>query len=349
MEKDKKKKEEPSKGKTLTGEPVTPVELEPNIMEQRKRVAVISFGRLNPPTLGHSKLVDKLVSTARQMNGTPMLFLSHSVDKAKNPLTYDQKIDLAQKAFGKIAQRSPARNIIEVLKSVEKKYDEVIIVVGDDRVREFDVLVNKYNGKEYRFDSVKVVSAGARDPDAQDVTGMSASKMRAAAVSGDFTAFQSGLPTKLKNQAEDIFAMLRKQMGLQESLDEITVQQRIQRSQRMKRIQSRLRAGRKRATARGATASDVKRRSQRRARSQVKRTFSRGGGMSPSEKKRAETMANKRKALITRIAKRLKPKVRRDASARRSPKRESVYIDIHDTQALIENLNHIYNEVFHDG
>lgn len=71
--------------------------------------------------------------------------------------------------------------------------------------------------------------------------------------------------------------------------------------------------------------------------------------MSPSEKKRAETMANKRKALITRIAKRLKPKVRKDAVARRSPKRESVAIDIHDTQALIENLNHIYNEVFHDG
>jgi hypothetical protein len=316
-------------------------------MKTNKKTAVISFGRMSPVTVGHEKLVDKMVSTARQVNGTPMLFLSHSVDKAKNPLTYDQKIELAQKAFGKIAQRSSARNIIEVLKSVEKGYDEVIIVVGDDRVREFDVLVNKYNGKEYQFDSIKVVSAGARDPDAQDVTGMSASKMRAAAVQGDFASFQSGLPTKLKKHAEDIFALLRKQMGVQESLDEITVQQRIQRSQRMRRIQSRLRAGRKRASARGATASDIKRRSQRRARGQVKRKFARAGASSPAEKKRAEMMANKRKAVITRIAKRLKPKVRRDASARRSVRRES--IDIHDTQSLIENINQIYNEVLYDG
>lgn len=334
MEKDKdyhkkkksNKKEEPVKGKTLTGEPAAEVEIDPeqNVQESRQRTAVISFGRLNPPTLGHSKLVNKLVSVARKENGTPMLFLSHSHDKKKNPLTYDQKVSLAQKAFGRIVVRSNAKNIIQVLQSIERKFDRVMIVVGDDRVREFDILTNKYNGKEYTFDRIEVISAGERDPDATDVTGMSASKMRAAAIAGDLASFRLGLPKALKNDAEEIFMMIRNQMGvtendelLEELLAEISVQQRLKRAQRMRRLQPRLRAARKRAEKRGVTASDVKRRSQRRARSSVKKTFQRAGGDSVASRKRAETMADKRKALIARTARRLRPKVRRDHSQRR--------------------------------
>jgi hypothetical protein len=350
----------PIKGsKTLTGRKQEIIDTKP-MTETFTRTAVISFGRLNPPTSGHAKLVDKMKAVARKNNATPLLFLSHSSDKKKNPLTYDQKVSLAQEAFGDLVVKSPARTIIEILKSIEKKYDDVIIVVGSDRVREFDVLTNKYNSREYQFNSIKVESAGERDPDADDVTGMSASKLRSLAISGNFEAFKPGLPKKLQRRALEIYKLIRSQMGLHEmsneldedlakELLELTISQRLRKRSTMRKIRSKLKVGRRRAMARRANLQTINKRARKQAISAIKTRF--GGGkrvadMSAGEKNRVERIVKQRKAAVVRLAKRMIMKVRkteRDRFGGKSKNEEfeswliaNESVDTNDVYAFIE-------------
>lgn len=174
---------------------------------------------MNPPTIGHEKLVNKVRAVARLEKGEPLIYLSHSQDKKKNPLQYIDKIKFAQKAFGKVVQRSNSNTIIKVLQELEKKYDRVVLVVGSDRVESMRSLIEKYNGKEYTFETISVVSAGERDPDADDVSGMSASKMRQLAVDDVFEYFSEGLPSLLKGDAQKVFDLLRKEMGIREEFE----------------------------------------------------------------------------------------------------------------------------------
>lgn len=161
---------------------------------------VFTFGRMNPPTTGHQLLVNKLVAYAKQYKASPRVYLSHSTGK-KDPLQYDTKIGFARQAFGAIVKKSNARNVIQILQSLEKEgYTDVTMIVGSDRVPEFKKLLNAYNGKEYKFDNITIISAGERDPDADDVSGMSASKMRALAVDNQDAAFMRGAPSTLKAQ-----------------------------------------------------------------------------------------------------------------------------------------------------
>lgn len=183
------------------------------------KTAVFTFGRMNPMTSGHEKLVNKVRAVARLEGGEPLIYLSHSQDAKKNPLQYTDKVNLAQKAFGKIVKRSAANTIIKIMQELEKRYNEVVLVVGSDRVEDFRKLLTTYNGKDYNFNSIEVVSAGERDPDADDVSGMSASKMRALAIENDFETFKEGLPTNLKKEADSVFSMLRKAMKLKEDFD----------------------------------------------------------------------------------------------------------------------------------
>ena len=176
--------------------------------------AVFTFGRMNPPTSGHELLVNKVRTVARQEGGQPLIYLSQSQDKKKNPLLYVDKIKFIQKAFGKIAIRSKAKTIIEVMQELEKKYDDVVMVVGSDRVDSFRTLLNKYNGKDYTFDSITITSAGQRDPDADDVSGMSASKMRELATNEDMEGFKKGLPKTLQSQAKKVYDKVRNGLGL---------------------------------------------------------------------------------------------------------------------------------------
>ena len=178
--------------------------------------AVFSFGRMNPPTVGHEKLVNKVRAVARAHKGDPLIYLSHTHKLPKDPLDYNNKIKLAKKAFGRIVKMSRANTIIKVLQELEKKYDEVVLVVGSDRVSDFRELVNKYNGKDYTFDTIDVVSAGERDPDADDVSGMSASKMRELATKEDLKEFKSGLPRNLQRDAENIMKMVRKGLNYEQ-------------------------------------------------------------------------------------------------------------------------------------
>ena len=177
--------------------------------------AVITFGRMNPPTVGHQKVVDKVKAEAKKQGATPYVYLSHSQDKKKNPLDYNTKLTSARKAFGSSVTRSRARTIIEVMVELQKKHKEVTVIAGSDRVREFRTLLNKYNGKDFKFDKITVKSAGARDPDAEGASGMSATKMRTAAQSGDYDSFKKGVPPALSDR--DIKAMynkIRSEMGV---------------------------------------------------------------------------------------------------------------------------------------
>lgn len=179
--------------------------------EAKQSTAVISFGRMNPPTVGHQKLVDKVKQVARSKNGKPMIFLSHTQDSKKNPLGYSDKIKFARIAFGRdVVKPSSAKTIIDIAKQLENDYDNLVMVVGDDRVKEFDTLLNKYNGKEYSFKTVEITSAGTRDPDSSDVSGMSASKMREYVSNDDIDSFRSGLPLRLKPQYKRVYDILKK-------------------------------------------------------------------------------------------------------------------------------------------
>lgn len=179
------------------------------------KIAVVTFGRMNPPTLGHYKLVQKLRHVAQLTGGDPMVFLSHSHDSKKNPLDYSTKFKYAKKAFGKLVQGSLSRNIIQVMQELEKfGYDKVILVVGSDRVQEMSKLLKDYNGKDYNINEIKVVSAGERDPDADDVSGMSASKMREFAEIQDLNHFKQGLPLLLQPKAAEVMQKVREGLKL---------------------------------------------------------------------------------------------------------------------------------------
>lgn len=184
-----------------------------------------TFGRFNPPTIGHEKLIEKVYSIAD--GGDYFIYASQSNDAKKNPLDYQSKIKFMRKMFPRFARNiildKSIKSVFDVLTQLYGKgYTRVQMVVGSDRVREFDAIANKYNNVKgrhgfYNFEGgVRIISAGERDPDADDVSGMSASKMRAAAAANDFTTFSKGLPSSFK-QGTDMFNELRKAMGLSES------------------------------------------------------------------------------------------------------------------------------------
>ena len=193
--------------------------------EARGDTAVFTFGRFNPPTTGHEKLIEALAKEQGKNPGSRMyVYPSHSQNAKKDPLPHAKKVAYMKKMFPRYKKNiivSRARNIFEVATELHNKgHKAVVMVVGSDRVDEFDNLLNKYNGEEgrhgfYGFDNIEVVSAGERDPDAEGVTGMSASKMRAAASQNDYDSFKEGLP-KGFTDGEKLFKDVRKNMGIRE-------------------------------------------------------------------------------------------------------------------------------------
>tara|TARA_A200000159_G_scaffold164905_1_gene197218 strand:- start:341 stop:1738 length:1398 start_codon:yes stop_codon:yes gene_type:complete len=194
------------------------------LREAKKKPAVFTFGRFNPPTTGHAKLVDRLQKVSKSVGGVPFLFSSHSNDKKKNPLTFKQKQNYLKKFFGKqvAVPNTNARTVFDICNELYKQgYTSVTMVVGSDRIREFDTLIKKYNSVKarhgfYKFDDINIVSAGERDPDSDDVSGMSASKMRQYAEDGNFEEFKNGVPRTGKNFAEKLYNDIRKGMGIME-------------------------------------------------------------------------------------------------------------------------------------
>ena len=171
--------------------------------------AVITFGRMQPVTVGHEKLVDTVKAIASSMNATPLVYLSHTQDSKRNPLSYPVKYGLAHTAFGDCVVHSDARTIMAVVQELDSKYDNIIFVGDCERSEQMLRLINKYNGVEYNFTSVKTMSAGSRNTD-DFVDAISATKMRKYTMQNDYNSFRKGLPTKLKPYASLVQQLVRK-------------------------------------------------------------------------------------------------------------------------------------------
>ena len=176
------------------------------ILEAPNKTAVFAFGRMNPPTAGHKKIGEVI----KAQPGDPFIFVTHTQNEKTDPLTFSQKLTFAQKMFPMIKVGDKAvRTWVQAMQKLEQMgYTDIIYVAGSDRVNQFNELLNKYNGKEYNFNSVKVVSAGERDPDAQGLEGMSASKMRDLAARGDKSTFINAVPIDPKT-AEEMYNQVR--------------------------------------------------------------------------------------------------------------------------------------------
>lgn len=192
---------------------------------EEQREVFFTFGRMNPPTIGHGKVMDVLA--AKSGKSDYKVFISQTQDKKKNPLSYNDKVKHARKMFPKHARNiiinKKVKTPIDALVALyDQGYKNVTMVVGSDRVTQFSTLFDQYNGVKarhgfYNFETLRVVSAGERDPDADGVEGMSASKQRDNAKENDFVSFSQGVPKAMSNaDARKLFNDVRTGMGLKE-------------------------------------------------------------------------------------------------------------------------------------
>ena len=185
---------------------------------ETSEVLTVAFGRFNPPTVGHGKLLSAAKKASQ--GGDLKIYPSRSQDPKKNPLDPDMKISFMKKMFPDYSENiindDEMRSIFNVLTTAsEGGYKDVNIIVGSDRQAEFENLATKYNGDLYDFENIRVISAGVRDADAEGVEGMSASKMRKAVVDGDFDAFRRGTPKDLNDgDTRALFDAVRSGMGI---------------------------------------------------------------------------------------------------------------------------------------
>ena len=186
---------------------------------------IFAFGRFNPPTIGHAKLMKEVITQARKNNANHIVYASASTDTRSNPLDVNTKVKFMKKMFPqnniKAAGRTE-RTFMEVLKFYNKMYGNIVMIAGSDRVSEFQKLADKYNGKDYNYKSIKLVSSGERDPDAEGVSGMSASKMREMAKNNDYRNFKSGVPNLSASDSKALFTAVKKGMGIKEGIESFT-------------------------------------------------------------------------------------------------------------------------------
>lgn len=194
------------------------------LVEEEKTLYFV-WGRMNPPTAGHEKLLDFL--KAKAGNNPFRIYLTQSEDKNKNPIPYAQKIKFARKGFPRYARQimmnKKLKTLFDAMASFhDEGYKRVVLVAGSDRVREYEILLNKYNGKKgkhgfYNFEKITIMSAGDRDPEAKGVEGVSGTKLRGFAEKGDFTKFAQNMPKDLSNaDAKSVFNAVRSGLGLKE-------------------------------------------------------------------------------------------------------------------------------------
>ena len=191
------------------------------VEQLEKKTAVFAYGRFNPPTIAHNMLIDKVIKTANQQNGDYFIIPSHSIKPPdKNPLTIEQKVKILKhmvpnpesiKTFGQTY-------ITALQKLQEMGYNNVIQIACSDRIPEFSLLVNKYNGKQdktgqivFDFNQFEFVSAGNRDPDSEGMEGMSASKLRGLAIEGNLEEFKTGMADAVPNEIKvETYNQIRK-------------------------------------------------------------------------------------------------------------------------------------------
>jgi nicotinic acid mononucleotide adenylyltransferase len=178
---------------------------------------VVAWGRFNPPTIGHEKLIEAVARIAK--GDDYFIYPTHTMNKKKDPLSSDKKVDYMKMMFPKHAKSiihdTNINTIIKLLQKYQGEYQDLTLIAGSDRVPQYETMITKYNGVEYTYRKLEVVSAGERDPDADGASGMSASKMRAAAKDMDTRAFISGIPDTLTtDQKIQLMQDVRNGMGL---------------------------------------------------------------------------------------------------------------------------------------
>ncbi len=170
------------------------------IKELPSKKVVFAFGRFQPPTTGHELLVKAVQKVASAQGADHVIYASRTEDKKQNPLPVSRKVYYLQRMFPGAnfkAANEQVRTFIEAAKELNKRYKNIVMVAGSDRIAEYKKILEKYNGTEFNFDTVTVVSAGERDPDSDNAAGMSGTKMREAAKAGKFSEFKKGVPKTL--------------------------------------------------------------------------------------------------------------------------------------------------------
>jgi hypothetical protein len=183
--------------------------------------AVFAYGRYNPPTTGHEKLVEKVREVGKREGADMFLVPTHTQDNKKNPLDVDERIEILNQMAPDIEVLKSGKTLIETLKSLQDRgYNSIIHIAGSDRIGEFEALIEKYNGKTDRlgnivfyFKEYKLESSGERDPDSDGVEGMSASKLRSLAISGKYNDFAQGMSDRVKSSTKrEIFNKIRERI-----------------------------------------------------------------------------------------------------------------------------------------
>lgn len=324
------------KGKTVTGETPDKIDINPVIddglgkrpvAEAKDSTAVMAFGRYNPPTIGHEKLINKVKDVANEHGGQAHIVASHSEGTSKDPLPQHKKIGYLKKVAGEDVHVSgSSKEHPSIFHAAAKLHaaghKHLVVVAGSDRVDEYEKKLKAYNNVEgkhghYNFKSIKVVSAGHRDPDAEGAEGMSGTKMREHAREGNKAKFKSGLPKSLHPHADEIIKHVQSVKETTEDIFErvVNLMQRRQRALLMKRINPRLSRARNIAKQKLATDTTLKRRAEKRAKNVLRIRFAgkRGASyqhMSTSDKIGVDKMIDSKTKFIKRMALRLMPKVK---------------------------------------
>lgn len=325
--KSKKKNDKKATGNTDTGMPKNEIELNPqmdttwSIYEEKEKHVVFAFGRMNPPTIGHEKLVDTIKSHAEKVGGEAHVYLSKSHDKKKNPLDYETKHAFAKKAFGGVVKHTPegSSNVFGILKHLHHQgYTHATLIAGEDRLEDYKRIANSYNGpgKDFNFKKIEVKSAGARDPDAEGVEGMSASKMRSLASAGKHKEFKEGLPKNLQKHHKEVMDTLRgalnEELTPEELMEVVSVQTRIKKAAKMRMMKGRLAMGRRRALKRKASRPTLQRRAQRVARKFMRARMLRGqkySDLSYSARAALDRRLKIKSKSVNRLANKLLPRI----------------------------------------
>jgi phosphopantetheine adenylyltransferase len=188
--------------------------------EKPDKHIVFSYGRMNPPTAGHSKVVDKVKSHADSIGANHAVVVSHSQNKKDNPLHHEHKKEYLKHIHPDVnfehSTKEHPHFLAQLKKFNQEGHTHATMVVGSDRVKDFKSLAKKYNGKEYNYKKINILSAGHRDPDAEGVAGISGTKMRNHASNNDFKSFKAGLhPNHSDDHAKRLFKATRQGMSLQ--------------------------------------------------------------------------------------------------------------------------------------
>jgi len=341
--KEKKSLKDYVKGKTLSGDVPNKIDLAPElstkkIEEAKESTAVFAFGRFNPPTIGHEKLIHKVHQVAKDHNGQAHIVASHSQGTSKDPLSQNKKIDYLKKVAPEGVHVSGSSkenpNFLTIAKKMhDAGHKHLVMVAGADRADDFKKKLDAYNGKEghYNFKSIKVVSAGERDPDAEGAEGMSGTKLRSHARAGQHKEFKAGLPKALHPHAKEIADTIR---SVKEEVDQVeeavlTIAQRRKRAINLKRREPRIQRQKILALKRFASEKALRRRSRNLARELARVRFAgkRGAAykdLSPSDKIAIDRQLQGKDKLIKALANRLYQRVRKREMARISRVRSGI-------------------------